>query len=278
MDLEALMRVFPQVFGQRDPQWGAAQLGAVRGASIHDVGCYLCAMAMTAARYGYPIRPDALNVIYTTRGLYVDGNLMTDNQLAHVYADITFMASHDYADRPADLHLLQQLSADDTLTTILRVDFSAAPGVQDHFVCLQGYDSHRLLIADPWYNDWPGQYGSVADFATHYGTDLAGRILKYVVYRGTPSPIPLWMAPFSATPQRAALGFYAGPSTAQHLYDTMAKPGTALPFESWTLGEPILDTSMGTYDRRWYWRHNPQGQSGWTASAWVTGNAPGSHP
>ena len=43
-----------------------------------------------------------------------------------------------------------------------------------------------------------------------------------------------------------------------------------------TFAQDVSDPLTGQIDRRWYRRHNPGGQAGWTPSAWVNGNAPDS--
>jgi hypothetical protein len=273
------MRVFPHVYGQQDPRWSAQRLGSADGVTIGGDGCYLTCFAMKAGYYGHTIAPNALDDMFTNRNLYTDGDMLCDDQLAKVYADVSFQAAYPYPG-PADLGLLKRLSADDSLTVTMELDFDHNPndGIQTHFVELQSYDGGTLLILDPWYSDTSGQYGEIADFTKHYGNDPATTIQKFVVYKGKPAPIPVTAASFTATPMHTPLGFYASATFAQHLYDSQATRDTMIQYDAWTHGAGVTDPATGQIDRRWYRRHNPGGQAGWTPSAWVSGNAPGSTP
>src|SRR5258708_1266390 len=169
------MRVFPAIYGQQDPRWNGQRLGTANGATIGAYGCYLTCFAMKAGYYGHPITPAPLDDLFTNRNLYTDGDEMSDAQLAAVYPDISFQHAYTYSGVPADLSLLKQLSADGALTVTLELDFDHDPndGIQTHFVELQSYDGHTLLIVDPWYSDTNGRYGEVANFSAHYGGDPA---------------------------------------------------------------------------------------------------------
>jgi hypothetical protein len=80
---------------------------------------------------------------------------------------------------------------------------------------------------------------------------------------------------FTAKAAKVPLAFYQGPSTAtRHMYDSRATVGEELTFNGWMRGEAQTDVSLGTPDNRWYRR--AQANTGWTASAWLDGNAPNS--
>lgn len=85
---------------------------------------------------------------------------------------------------------------------------------------------------------------------------------------------PTWVH-FSGTAMADPLPFYsAARSESRHIYD--AHRGNVLEFDGWMRGETQLDLQLSTPDTRWYHRSAPY--FGWTASAWVDGNAPGSTP
>ena len=88
---------------------------------------------------------------------------------------------------------------------------------------------------------------------------------------------PTWVS-FTAKAMHIPLGFYGDADFATHLYDSSARQGSVIQFDAWTFGEAVMDPATGQPDRRWYHRHNPAGQEGWTPSAWVDGNAPHSQP
>lgn len=178
-EVHTISRAFPHVYSQRDPHWASHQLGTAAGATIGQYGCYLTCFAMKAEYYGHAITPARLNDLFTQRSLYVDGDLLTDNQLQELYPDCTFVAAHDYTTIPADLALLQHLASDPATTITLEIDFDHNPGdgIQTHFVELVSWDGTTLRIADPW-------WGSVNVFSKHYGTNKAQTIQKFVVYKG----------------------------------------------------------------------------------------------
>lgn len=176
------MRNYPQIYSQRDPQWASQRLGTVNGATIGQYGCYITSFAMTAGYFGHQITPNALDDIFTNKQLYADGDLVNnDGDLSKVFPDIQFQKSYYFINDPADLNLLKQLSADDSLAIILEVDFDHNPndGLQTHFICLHEYDGNTFKIYDPW-------YGTDDDFSLHYGNNPAQTILKFVVYKGNP--------------------------------------------------------------------------------------------
>jgi len=176
------MRTYPQIYSQRDPQWASQRLGTVDGATIGQYGCYITSFAMTAGYFGHQITPNALDDIFTNKQLYANGDLINnDGDLSKVFPDILFQQAYDYSNNPADLNLLKQLLADDTLAVIIELDFDHDPndGIQTHFVCLHDYDGTTFKIYDPW-------YGTDDDFSLHYGSNPAQTIQKFVVYKGSP--------------------------------------------------------------------------------------------
>lgn len=175
------MRQYPFIYSQRDSAWAGNQLGTVSGATIGQYGCILTCHAMKAGYYNHEIKPNALNDIYTQRGLYINGDLLSDADLHAVFGDIQLTDVKDYSSTPADLNYLKQLASDPTVTVTIEVDFDHDPndGIQTHFVELHDYDGTNLTIYDPW-------YGSDDNFTLHYGTNLAQTIQKFAVYKGTP--------------------------------------------------------------------------------------------
>jgi hypothetical protein len=99
---------------------------------------------------------------------------------------------------------------------------------------------------------------------------------RFLALEGHQQPI-IWES-FTAKAMHIPLGFFQQANSSHHLYDSSAQVGSVIQFDAWTYGESVLDPSTGEPDRRWYHRHNPSGQQGWTPSAWVDGNAPNSSP
>ncbi len=176
------MRNYPRIYSQRDPQWAGQRLGTANDATIGQYGCYLTSFAMTAGYFGHQITPNALDDIFTNKSLYADGDLISnDDDLSQVFSDIQFVQVYPYLNDPADLNLLKELSANDSVAVILELDFDHDPndGIETHFVCLHEYDGNTFKIYDPW-------YGTDDDFSLHYGNNPAQTIQKFVVYKGNP--------------------------------------------------------------------------------------------
>jgi hypothetical protein len=157
------MRTYPVIYSQRDNQWAQDQLGSVSGATIGAYGCYLTCFAMKAGYYGHTVTPPALNDIFAQKGIYVQGDLLTDDALSKVFPDIAYQQTYDFATVAANLTLLQHLASDEATTITLELDFdhNLTDGIQTHFVELAEYDGSTFKIFDPW-------YGTLDDFSLHY--------------------------------------------------------------------------------------------------------------
>lgn len=173
------MRQYPFIYSQRDPAWASQRLGTVAGATIGQYGCILTCQAMKAGYYGHEIKPNALDDIFTQRGIYQSGDLLPDVGVHQVFDDIQLIDTKVYSG-PADMNYLKQLSLDPTITVTIEVDFDHDPndGIQTHFVELDSYDGTTLIIYDPW-------YGTTDNFTTHYGNNAPVTIQKFAVYKGT---------------------------------------------------------------------------------------------
>lgn len=178
-------RTIPDVYVQRDPRWANQRLGTCAGTLIGPEGCYLTSFAMMAGYYGHHVAPDALNNAFALKGLYADGCLMNDNQLARLYPDLALEAVHDWSQVPADLGVIARAMADPALSVVLELDFDHNPadGTQTHFVLAAGGPADNPWIYDPWYGD--GAHPQ--PLAQNYGSTPAQTIQKAVIYRG-PDP------------------------------------------------------------------------------------------
>jgi murein DD-endopeptidase MepM/ murein hydrolase activator NlpD len=85
--------------------------------------------------------------------------------------------------------------------------------------------------------------------------------------------------PFTATPMHSPLAFYQSPSFDKQLYISNATTTTRLQFDAWCHSATgVEDAAANQMDFRWYRRFNPAGNAGWTPSAYVQGDAPGTSP
>src|SRR5687768_6546795 len=105
-------RSLPAVFSQRDPRWGHVRLGYGGGpadSTLHNYGCYVSCFAMVAAYHGHEVTPLELNGLLVHRQLFLQGNLVADHTLAAAVPALTYVASLQYRDGPADLGRLARL-------------------------------------------------------------------------------------------------------------------------------------------------------------------------
>lgn len=171
------MRTLPVIYSQRDPRWSGQRLGTVDGTTIGSDGCYVTSFAMLGKYFGHDINPAQLDDIFTNRGWYVKGNLMTDDNLQKAFPDCVYQQTFHYESVPADLSKLKDLMTDPTVMVVLEVDFNPEKGgLQTHFVVCVDCDGTNVQIADPW-------TGTVHDIKTPYGAPKT-TIQKFVVYKG----------------------------------------------------------------------------------------------
>jgi len=153
-------------------------MGLDEEATIGQYGCLLTSFSMVAGYFKHDATPDVLNSIFTTNGVYVAGDLLTDWALQTVFGDCKHVGSLDYGNLPADMRRLRQLSANLKLAVILELDYDHDPndGIQTHFVVLVGYNGDTFHIADPW-------TGTVVEFKDVYGKTPEKTLQKFIIYR-----------------------------------------------------------------------------------------------
>lgn len=174
-------------YSQTDPRWQNQRLGTVNGITLGMAGCYVTADANVAEHFGKNVTPAELDNIFTDRGLYVDGNLCTDEMLEKVYPDIKFDGVYHCENIPCDLGVFNEFNNYEH-EAIVELDASPAPGVQTHFCRFFDYQNGVVRIVD-------SQDGQIVSVADRYGNP-AEVILKVVKYVGparfvpTPEPMP----------------------------------------------------------------------------------------
>lgn len=170
-----MVRPLPIIFGQRDY---LQRLGSSAG-TIAEYGCYVTSFAILARACGKETDPVELNRVLTERDMYLNGNLMYDNNLTKIFPDLVYQQTIEFKNAnkntPADLSLLRELMKDPTTWVIVKIQ--VPPPFNTHFALVTGING-VVTIADPLTKRHE-------DFAQRYG-DPAANIMKFVVYKGTP--------------------------------------------------------------------------------------------
>lgn len=127
-------------FCQRDKRWGDKLLGFSKTSKIKDWGCKLVCFSCIS-----DIRPDNLNEQFKKDKCFFNGDLLSDEACAK---SLGWKFKGKQTNNPQR-------------KCIAEVDFSPAPGKQQHFVV---YDPAKKRIFDPWTGDYRPEntYGFVS--------------------------------------------------------------------------------------------------------------------
>jgi hypothetical protein len=136
---------------QNDPAWKSKRLGFDNSNTIGKWGCLLTCLAMVANRYGYDETPLSLNDKLKALGPNVGfmGALVIPASLPRVLPRLRFRNYIECHNSPAPLvDIDASLAAE--MPVIVEVDYSPAPGLQNHWVVLYQKSGGDYLIRDPW--------------------------------------------------------------------------------------------------------------------------------
>lgn len=117
-------------YSQRDPRWKNKLLGFSKTSTLGNYGCKLTCFASW-----YDTRPDNLNEQFKKDKCFFNGDLLSDEACAK---------SLGWKFKGKQINNPQR-------KCIAEVDFSPAPGKQQHFVV---YDPAKKRIFDPWTGDY----------------------------------------------------------------------------------------------------------------------------
>jgi hypothetical protein len=138
---------------QNDPVWKSKRLGFDNSNTIGKWGCLLTCLAMVANRYGYDETPLSLNDKLKALGPNVGfmGALVIPASLPRVLPRLRFRNYIECHNSPAPLADIDASLAAE-MPVIVEVDYSPAPGLQNHWVVLYQKSAGDYLIRDPWPN------------------------------------------------------------------------------------------------------------------------------
>lgn len=177
---------YPVLFNQNN---FTQMLGDSKTETIAAGGCFDSSLAMKANYYGHQTDPIQLNQLLTQQGVYVnisgnpapaaDADLLPDNALAKVYADVHYLQTLNYEPVPTDLGAIQTFLQDPAKTVTIRINLGLG---NYHFVEAIAADpaTKTLRIANPW-------TGQIEDFSKNYGNPVVAN-LHAIVYSG-PTPV-----------------------------------------------------------------------------------------
>ena len=133
---------------QRDPRWGAQNLGAPGGMeTIGSDGCALCVMDTVLGReMGMAIDPPRLNMWLNVLGVFYNDDFLDWSKFADQFTDLRFVAR---ATRSFTFAELEELQSDPLNVVVLAVNDNG------HFVYLVDTDERGLIVSDPWYSEFP---------------------------------------------------------------------------------------------------------------------------
>lgn len=122
---------------QLDPKWDKYYLGKVQTSSFHDYACFLfCLTYLYSLKLGRQVSPAEVDLLFMKTGVY-NGDLIKSPEAAKVLGLQYFGVETDINKAPK-WH-----------PSIKRVDFSAAPGKQYHFVVREADENGKRFILDP---------------------------------------------------------------------------------------------------------------------------------
>lgn len=161
---------------QNFSRWASKKLGTSTVTTIGSHGCVLCGLTMIVNYFKHETDPAKLNDDLVRAKGFVNGNLVVWGAINQIYSDIQIDWDNyiECADVPAPLEKIDNLLAG-RIPVLVKVDFSPAAGLQDHWVLIKGKNGD-YLINDPW-------TGEEYFFTAKYG-DPVKNIYKIVAYKG----------------------------------------------------------------------------------------------
>lgn len=138
---------------QNDSRWKNDKIGLQNSLTISQVGCLLTSMAIVVNHYGGSVTPASLNNMMKSvsgfNGAWIKTAQVPD-QFPQLGMKRQKWVQCDHS--PAPMELIDQALALGSLI-VARVDWSADPGIQGHWVVLYKKEGNDYLIWDPWQLD-----------------------------------------------------------------------------------------------------------------------------
>jgi hypothetical protein len=194
---------------QNDPQWANNKIGLQNSLTISQVGCLLTSMAMVVNHFGGNVTPASLNNMMKGSGGF-NGAWIKSAQVPSQFPQLGMQRQkwEQCEGTPASVDLIDAGLAAGSLI-VVRVDWSADPGIQGHWVVIHAKDGDDYLIWDPWQKD--GASNKLTERYTFTGKKPADVILEAnwhgkvdLTSPSAPPPVPAatTSAPSSSTARK----------------------------------------------------------------------------
>lgn len=137
-----------QPLSQTDPRWKNELLGTDNTATIGRYGCLLTCMSMVANGFGFQETPDTLNNKMKSVGGF-QGALVIPGALPTALPGILYKKYQPCSNYPAPMDEIDA-SLIAGKPVIIMVDYSPAPGIQNHWIILLSKEGNDYVIQDPY--------------------------------------------------------------------------------------------------------------------------------
>lgn len=264
--METMIQLQP--LSQMDFRWKNKQLGADPAVTIGKYGCLLTSMAVVANYYGCDETPASLNDHMLKVGGF-QGALVIPALISGALPSVRFQKYVQCSSPPAPLADIDaSLAARQPV--IVKVDYSKAPGIQDHWVVLYAKQGNDYLIQDPWPN--PPDVNPVTLAARFGFAGTADKIILAALWlSGTPGPQPIPPQPaplpdsgFAVYAAADSLALRTSPQVADNNLIERVPVGAKF----WSLEPQDAATQKIGQANQWLNVRNIQGEQGYVA-AWL---------
>jgi len=125
-----------KIENQLDKRWDRCYIGKVKTSSFHNFACYLfCWTYIYSIKLGKQISPLAVDKIFVDNGVYAGDQII--NEKAAKALGLQYLGHCEDINNPPKWH-----------PSVKRVDYSARPGKQYHFVVRTVVDGKNVIL-DP---------------------------------------------------------------------------------------------------------------------------------
>lgn len=135
---------------QNDVRWKDTKIGLQNSLTISQVGCLLTSLAMVVNHYGGNITPASLNDTMKAMSGF-NGAWIKSAQVPSAFPQLGMKRQKwvECEGIPAPMDWVDQGLNSGSLI-VVRVDWSADPGIQGHWVVIHTKEDNDYLIWDPW--------------------------------------------------------------------------------------------------------------------------------
>jgi len=199
---------------QNDDRWAATTLG-FGPQTIKDWGCLTTSLTMVVNGYGYSETPATVNArMAGIKAFY--GAAINAYRIGEAFPGVALKELVECETTPAPLDRIDaELAAGKPV--LVRVDWNAAPGLQDHWVVLYEKSGSDYLMLDPWKyaGDAPDKQLRLTERYKFSGLTPAEAITSVIFFSITGKPdaaaTPAPAAPAPAAPAPAPTGTAEAP-------------------------------------------------------------------